>query len=778
MKRGLRRLGRPLSSGDRADLLEALGRRAESVPRRRLIELGQLTLMALNHREDFWLVPLATLVVAGGAATWAPWPATAAWGLLSIATAAVAQLALQRFLTRADQLSDPRPWLWLLTTARLMPSVAWGLLPLFTWPGDHLPGRFFLILVLGAAMALRTGGTAPHPLVLKLQLVPLTLALVAVTVPPLMLPRPGGDGAPGLALVLGSLLYPVFLYRMSRQTCLRLRHMLELQLDLAAAKRAADHANRAKSGFLATLSHEIRTPMTGILGLTQLLLETGLSMRQRDYVRTVHESGESLLAILNDVLDLSKVEAGKLEVERTAFDTAPLLEGVRALMSGRAVEKGLDLQIRTGPDFPNRLMGDPLRLRQVLLNLVGNAIKFTEHGWVRISASADRLPDGGVQFGIIVSDTGVGVPEVAQGRLFETFSQASVEIARRYGGSGLGLAIARQLVQAMGGEIGFHSRPGDGSHFWFTVPSAEPEDRPHTAALGAEVPAPALPPLAVLVVEDVTANQVVLDALLRARGHHVTVAADGATALRLMAGGRFDLVLMDMQLPGIDGLETARRIRALADDRRAQVPIVATTANVDAADSGRCLAAGMDAFVTKPIRPDALFEAMHQAWGARGAVVWPQETPAQDVPLLDVRQMDMVAHAIGPQDLPEFVAITARTLVETAERFLEKVLGGDIPAAGQAAHTLYGVAANVGLTGLSADTRRAQQALRDDHPEIQRALAVRLRDTAEDAAAALVQWLGDDQPGVQWLGNDQPGVQWLGNDQPGQPGQAPGSAVA
>ncbi|MEA1677340.1 ATP-binding protein [Nitrospirillum sp. BR 11163] len=723
-----------------------LGRRAESVPRRQLIELGQLILMALNHREDIWLVPVLTAVVAGGAATWAPWPAITAWALLSIATVGVSQLAFQRFLAQADRLTDPRPWLRLLATARLAPSVVWSLLPLFAWPGDHLPGRFFLILVLSAAMALRTGGTAPHPLVLRLQLVPPALALLALTGTAMVPNATPHGGAPGLALILGSLLYPVFLYRMGRQTCLRMRHMLELQLDLTAAKRAADQANGAKSGFLATLSHEIRTPMTGILGLTQLLLETGLSMRQRDYVRTVHELGESLLAILNDVLDLSKVEAGKLEVEQTAFDTGPLLDGVRKLMAGRAAEKGLDLQIRKGPGFPERLMGDPLRLRQVLLNLVGNAIKFTERGWVRISASADRMADGRLQFGIIVSDTGVGVPEAAQGRLFETFSQASAEVTRRYGGSGLGLAIAKQLIQAMGGEIGFHSRPGDGSHFWFTIPTAEPEME--ATARGAETDAAsvALPPLSVLVVEDVTANQVVLDALLRARGHKVTVAADGAAAVRLVAHGCFDLVLMDMQLPGIDGLEAARRIRALRDAARANVPVVATTANTDAADGGRCLAAGMDAFVTKPIRPEALFEAMHLAWVARGARVWPEEAATEGPAVLDMRQMDTVAQAIGRQDMPEFIAITARTLVETAERFLEKVAGGDLPGAGQAAHTLYGVAANVGLTGLSADARRAQQALRDDHPEIQRALATRLRDNAEEAAEMLGRWLNE------WLG--------------------------
>ncbi|TWB23909.1 signal transduction histidine kinase [Nitrospirillum bahiense] len=740
-------MGRPPSGGHRADPLEALGRRAESVPRGQLIELGQLILMALNHREDAWLVPVLTVVVAGGAATWAPWPAVAAWALLSVATVGVSQLTLHRFLAQADHVTDSRPWLRLLATARLLPSVVWSLLPLFAWPGDHMAGRFFLILVLGAAMALRTSGTAPHPLVLRLQLVPPALALLVLTGTALAGPRAGTQAdAPGLALVLSSLLYPVFLYRMGRQTCLRMRHMLELQLDLTAAKRAADQANGAKSGFLATLSHEIRTPMTGILGLTQLLLETGLSMRQRDYVRTVHESGESLLAILNDVLDLSKVEAGKLEIERTAFDTGPLLDGVRNLMAGRAAEKGLDLQIRKGPGFPERLMGDPLRLRQVLLNLVGNAIKFTERGWVRISASADRLADGRLQFGIIVSDTGVGVPEAAQGRLFETFGQASAEVTRRYGGSGLGLAIAKQLVQAMGGEIGFHSRPGDGSHFWFTIPTAEPEAGTATGAMAPQANAIALPPLAVLVVEDVTANQVVLDALLRARGHKVTVAADGAAAVRLVARGRFDLVLMDMQLPGIDGLEAARRIRALPDATRAQVPVVATTANTDAADGGRCLAAGMDGFVTKPLRPEALVEAMHQAWVARGARVWPEEPATEGAAQLDMRQMDTVAQAIGPHDMPEFIAITARTLVETAERFLEKVSGGDLPGAGQAAHTLYGVAANVGLTGLSADARRAQQALRDDHPEIQRALAIRLRDNAEEAAEMLDRWL------VEWLG--------------------------
>ncbi|MDZ5646570.1 hybrid sensor histidine kinase/response regulator [Nitrospirillum sp. BR 11828] len=747
---GLRRWTGPLIGDPATAPLEALGDRAQTIARPQLVELGQLVLMALNHREDIWLLPLLTAIVAGGIAAWAPWPAVLLWSLLSIGTAAASQLAFQRFLAQANTLTDARPWLWVLAVTRFAASAAWGLIPLFAWPGHDLGGRYFLMLVMGTAMALRTCGTISHPLVLRVQLVPSASALLVLASGALAEENGAAiGGAPGLALVLGSLLYAVFVYRLGLQICRRMRHMLEMQLDLAAAKRAADQANDAKSGFLATLSHEIRTPMTGILGLTQLLLETGLSMRQRDYVRTVHESGESLLAILNDVLDLSKVEAGKLEIEHRPFDTAALLDGVLNLMAGRAAEKGLDLQLRTCPVFPGRLMGDPLRLRQVLLNLVGNAIKFTDRGWVRISASADRLDDGRMQFGIIVSDTGMGVPEASQGRLFETFSQASVEVTRRYGGSGLGLAIAKRLVQAMGGQIGFRSRPGNGSHFWFTIPTAEPEDEV-AVARNANAPPLSLPPLAVLVVEDVTANQVVLDALLRARGHAVTVAADGAAAVRLVAQGRFDLVLMDMQLPGIDGLEATRRIRALPDSTRARVPVVATTANTDAADGDQCLAAGMDGFVTKPIRPDALVEAMHRAWTARGTHVWPSVPPEEAEAVLDARQIETVAEAIGGQDMPEFITITARTLVETADRFAEKVVSGDLPGAGQAVHTLYGVAANVGLSSLAAEARRAQQALRDDLPEIQRALAGTLRSDAEQAAAALTDWLGE------WLDSQRP----------------------
>ncbi|MDE1149251.1 MAG: ATP-binding protein [Azospirillaceae bacterium] len=752
-KRGSQHLGHPPGGGPRAsafpltinriaaqagariDLLESLSRRADSMPRPRLIQLGQLILMALNHQDDSWMVPILTTVVALNCAAWAPWPAVATWMTLSLIALVLSQWTYRRFLGQVDRLGDPHRWNWRLTGARLALPVTWSLLPLFAWPVDAT-SRSFLVLVLSTAMALRVGGITPHRLALKLQLVPPALALlVLVATAQGPMPRP--------AMVVGCLLYPVFLYRMGRQSWLRTRRMLELHVDLTAAKRAADEANRAKSGYLATLSHEIRTPMTGILGLTRLLLDTGLSMRQRDYVRTVHESGESLLAILNDVLDLSKVEAGRLEVEATAFDPVALLDGVRDLMAGRAAEKGLDLQVRLSPDFPSRLTGDPLRLRQVLLNLVGNAIKFTERGWVRISASADRTPEGDLRFGVIVSDTGVGVPEAAQDRLFETFSQASVEVTRRYGGSGLGLAIAKRLVEAMDGEIGFQSQPGDGSHFWFAVPSSVPEAAAVAVASGEAVPE--LPALAVLVVEDVTANQVVLDALLRTRGHRVTLVADGAAAVRVVARGRFDLVLMDMQLPGIDGLEAARRIRALPDATRAAVPIVATTANGDVADAARCQAAGMDGFVTKPIRPEALLDAMRGAWAARGGTVWPEE-PAGDTALLDTRQMESVAQAIGRRDLPEFITITVQTLVETAERFLDMANGGDITAAGHAAHTLCGVAANVGLAALSADARRAQQSLRDDPPEIQRALAVRLRDSTATAADTLSAWLRD------WLG--------------------------
>jgi len=512
--------------------------------------------------------------------------------------------------------------------------------------------------------------------------------------------------------------------------------MLNILEDLDEARQEADAAAKAKADFLANMSHEIRTPMNAIIGFSGLAMKTDLDRKQRDYISKIQQSGKHLLGIINDILDFSKIEAGKLAVEQTEFELESVLDNVSNLVSEKTSSKGLELLFHVEEGTPQYLLGDPLRLGQILVNYANNAVKFTEKGEVVVSVKVVEETDKDGLFRFAISDTGIGLTEEQIGKLFQSFQQADTSTSRKYGGTGLGLAISKKLATLMGGDVGVESEYGKGSTFWFTarlgkgVAKAKNEDQQTTPLMEN---LNTIKGTSILLVEDNEFNQQIACELLAEAGFKVEVADNGQKAIEMLDKRLYHIVLMDMQMPVKDGLTATRELRE--DARFKDLPILAMTANVMEADIEKCREAGMWDHIGKPIEPDELFAKLLK-WVKPRKIEEVQETAT--TPLEETETKKEEPKPVSQEDLPDIQGLDTRLglkrvmgkkafYLDMLRKYIENqgqasvqirqsLDGNDYGTAERLAHTAKGVSGNIGASEVQALAAALEKAIREKLP--------------------------------------------------------------